>query len=739
MPSWKDAEGHVRRAAGSIWSTTFRSELVHGRQIDCYATLSNGNFVAIEVTEKKDINKIQEDINKLIYIRIANFNDGFKHTECLCVTAFDPTDAMKAVGRKLNIEVKSLGEFQRRFMNFDEYYAKRIEVPFGSAIDPKTGKKDNRKYTPVTFVGPQKSETSSDGLMQLILGGGPVVLLGEYGTGKSKFTEAIFDFFSKSAWERLAFPVAIDLRKCWGLKDKYEILKRHLTELNMAEDVNSFVKAYNSGYLILIVDGFDELGTQIWSDDSEKLKSLRANALEGVRDLFRNRSSRLIITGREHYFDSDEEMISSLGLSAHGVEIFRTKTEFSYNEITDFLRDENESAEVPIWLPRKPLTVEFFLTLMRDAGKSIDIDIDYAQFWDVFLRAVCEREARIHTSFDPETIKLLLEEVAASTRKKSHDVGPLSLGEIQSAYHKVVGHAPIDQASVLLQRFPGLGRVSADSEERQFVDTYLLSGLRAEHMLRMVELNDNNIWDEDWINPLDESGISICGRKIGMFNQMSNAISYARRNEKRKNKTLGADIIASLLRSGANILDMSNAFVEDASISILDFSSALVSNLHVHNSVIRDINITRCNVNNVIIKECTIDIVEGISSAEVLPSWFESCSVRKTTSLATTSRIRDANLAAPQKVLITVLRKTFFQKGAGRKEEALLRGLGGLVKSGTLDKIIGRLISEKMLTKERGDEGNLYIPVNSQRPRAGKMLAELSLSQDPIWKFVSDL
>jgi hypothetical protein len=108
-------------------------------------------------------------------------------------------------------------------------------------------------------------------------------------------------------------------------------------------------------------------------------------------------------------------------------------------------------------------------------------------------------------------------------------------------------------------------------------------------------------------------------------------------------------------------------------------------------------------------------------------------------SVATTSRIKAANLGPAQKVLVTVLRKTFFQKGAGRKEEALLRGLGKLVKPGILDRILGRLISEGLLNKAKGDGGDLYIPIRSQARRAGQMVAELSLSKDPIWIFVTSL
>lgn len=96
-----------------------------------------------------------------------------------------------------------------------------------------------------------------------------------------------------------------------------------------------------------------------------------------------------------------------------------------------------------------------------------------------------------------------------------------------------------------------------------------------------------------------------------------------------------------------------------------------------------------------------IGVLEGISSPAAVPAWLNDNSIEGYSSVATTSRIRAANLLPTQKVLVTILRKTFFQKGAGRKEEALLRGLGKLVKQNFLDKILSRLISSKCFGKKR--------------------------------------
>lgn len=94
---------------------------MHGRQIDAYAHIDEKHHVAIEVTEKKDIKKIQEDINKLVHVRNVNFNNGFITTDCLCITSYIPTPAMLAAGKQINIDILSIDDFQARFLPFDTY------------------------------------------------------------------------------------------------------------------------------------------------------------------------------------------------------------------------------------------------------------------------------------------------------------------------------------------------------------------------------------------------------------------------------------------------------------------------------------------------------------------------------------------------------------------------------------------------------------------------------------------
>jgi hypothetical protein len=387
--SWKNAEARVRRAAASIWGPDFESTLVHGRQIDAYAVLDEKRSVAIEVTEKKDINKIQDDLNKLIHVRNANFSSGYIQTECVCVTTYEPTLAMRSAGKKINIDVISMEDFQARFL----------------PIDPETGNKDNTNYVLVSFATQTGGEVNTDELARMVASGNLVVLTGEYGTGKSKCIEKVYNTITETAWETLKFPIAIDLRRCWGLRDRYEIIRRHLQDLNLAMHAEAFIRAYNGGMLIVLLDGFDELGVQLWSDDASALKTLRSEALSGVRDLIKHQRNAILVCGRDHYFDSIEEMFAGLGLASSAVQLLRSRDEFTVEEIAEFLRLNGKKGEIPEWLPRKPLTCEFFLRVFADVGAELSDELDLVQFWDLLINAVCEREARIHSSFDVETIK----------------------------------------------------------------------------------------------------------------------------------------------------------------------------------------------------------------------------------------------------------------------------------------------------------------------------------------------
>jgi hypothetical protein len=441
MPVWSKLEDEVRAASKTIWSADFHSEVLHGRQIDAYAQIDQFHAVAVEVTTEKRIDKIQDDLNKLIHVRQVNFSTNALMTECYCVTSYIPTPAMQTVCRSANIVIYSIAEFRARFLPFDNYSRTRSSQPFGSAVDPATGKKDERQYIFVHFSSYSGTEYGNiERIRDEVLSKEKLILIGEYGTGKSKSFEKLFELLSSDAWARYIFPVAIDLRKCWGLKDKFEIIRRHFDDLGLSDSANAFLKAYSEGYLLLLIDGFDEMNTQAWSEDPQILRNIRADALTGVRDLVASQKGGMIVCGRDHYFDGQDELIAVLGLANKKPVCIRTNDEFTYDEIAAFLENAEIDVDIPEWLPRKPLTCEFYIKLVREQPGLREIEtLDPIQFWDLYLNAVCQRESQLNISFDEATIKNILVSVSAITRLKPDGVGPITLAEIQSAFEQVVG------------------------------------------------------------------------------------------------------------------------------------------------------------------------------------------------------------------------------------------------------------------------------------------------------------
>ena len=91
--------------------------------------------------------------------------------------------------------------------------------------------------------------------------------------------------------------------------------------------------------------------------------------------------------------------------------------------------------------------------------------------------------------------------------------------------------------------------------------------------------------------------------------------------------------------------------------------------------------------------------------------------------------------------MVTIIKKIFstVTKGNGRKEEALLRGLGDRGDSKICDKILNKMITDKIIIKHKGKEGWIYSPVLKNTERMRKILSDLSNSQDELWVFATNL
>lgn len=64
----------------------------------------------------------------------------------------------------------------------------------------------------------------------------------------------------------------------------------------------------------------------------------------------------------------------------------------------------------------------------------------------------------------------------------------------------------------------------------------------------------------------------------------------------------------------------------------------------------------------------------------------------------------------------------------------MLRGFGGSARTANTSKIINILISENIISRSKGEDGNIYVPNRNFTDRMKKIVEEKGASQDPLWE-----
>ena len=203
-----------------------------------------------------------------------------------------------------------------------------------------------------------------------------------------------------------------------------------------------------------------------------------------------------------------------------------------------------------------------------------------------------------------------------------------------------------------------------------------------------------------------------------------------------------ADIVSAICKIPIySIIDFKNVNISDIQIYSLDFSNKQIKNMSFENVWINDFDITNANLINTNFINSVIDKIKGITSKNSLPDCFVACDISEYQPVSTVTRIKRANLNRAQTILVTIIKKIFstVTKGNGRKEEALLRGLGDRGDSKLCDKILNKMITDEIITKHKGKEGWIYSPILKNTERMCKILSDLSNSQDDLWIFATNL
>ena len=738
---WDTFEEKARGIAALVFGKECRRQIIAGIAFDGTIHLSALELVLVEASIQFDLDKVRQGVTRVTTARLSKVVDGVV-VRGYIVLPREPTPAMEAAATENNVIVLSLSQLAAMFFEFPRYAEARNQSAFGSSIDPLTGNIDTTDYVPVSYENLSNGgDIDVNGVAEALLAGRSVVLLGEYGSGKSRCVRQIFRRLAEDWDKTFKFPCAINLRECWGLDQGDEIARRAMRSLGLDDLQGRAVRALNQSSFILLFDGFDEIGSQAWSADEARLRELRFRALAGARDAINRSGTGSLIAGREHYFSSNEEMFRALGLNADKTLLLKARDQFTDEQLEQYFETANLAVELPSWLPRRPLICQTIALLSdEELSRMFGVEAQEASFWNHFIKVVCERDARINSYFDADTIYRVFIELSRVTRNRAANVGPLSQRDLQDAFESVVGQLPSEEASVMLLRLPSLGRVAAQSSDRQFVDVFILDGLRAKDVSRLVDMDDagrRKATHDKWANPLSPLGLAVLSEDLA--SRINSFVTLAESASKSENATLACDILAAACILTDVPVDMKGLSIDGGVFSLLDWEHSKVTNCKIDNSIIEHLVVPNIPPINVTVQDTLVGKVSGVASFGGSPAWIKLSGVDDFDSVRTVSQIRKVGLSPAHEVLVAILKKTFQQKGAGRKEEALLRGFRAGQVRGIADALLGLLMREDIVGRHKGDEGWVYTPNRKQSARINVMLEQLKASTDSLWTQTGEL
>lgn len=742
--TWKNLEEYVRSIASLKYGAPCKAEHINGVDFDSVIRISDDEIIIIEVTTERTLQKVRDDLNKIMPTKMKLAIEG-SICRAFIVLEDEPTLSMIEAGRSSHIKVCSAAEFSKDFFDFASYDSLRQRSPFGSAVDSKTGVNDPREFIPVRYSDNDSSKKYTlENIAASLQRGNNIVLTGDYGTGKSRCVREVYEILRTRTRESGAYPIAINLRDHWSSSSALEIIAGHLGIVGIGSSIDNVIRLLNSGNLILLLDGFDEIGTQVHDARVEDRKSLRRRAVQGVRDLIVRGKRGILITGRSHFFDSSEEMLESLGFSGDShADCIEAPEEFSIDEGNKYLEAIGIDSVVPEWLPRKPLVFQLLVELdPEDVSTILNRQHGEYEFWGTFINAVCRRESSgVGGSIAPQTIHTILHRLAALTRYSSTANGRLSPSDIDTAYQAVVGSVPDQSGRQLLSRMCTLGRIEPESPDRHFLDLNVLDILRAEALVVDV-INMKEMHDQiQWCQSLRHLGAFHAAQTIRIFDLEQHCFSYIRKNGNSRNTKKLGEIVSILTIYGGDPLDFQSLQLSGSVFPVLNLSGRVIKNLVMKDSEIEHLFLGATPISEedgVVVDGCIVSHVFGVSDSQGFPAWVRNTEAFHYERISNASRIKESVLPPAQKLFLSIIHKIFFQPGGGREEASLLKGGYGQKFSPKLvDSIIKILLREGIIDKTKGDNGWVYKPIRRYTDRMNKIRSELTLSEDPVWKETS--
>ena len=747
-------EAEVQRVARALWahSDPYQgSTNIGGAERD--GVFVGSDVVAVvEATVSRKLEKAKKDGKKLKEL-VGTLAKKYplKAVKGYFVTKEEPQADQRDYIRSLNAGVVALSFAQLRGLLVDshEYLSARGRYSFGSARNPRTGDdKDLGDYVPIGLLPISTAKplralsvaNLADGLTE----GESFVLLGDFGAGKSMTLHEVFRRLAAQHYKDSTkpFPVALNLRDHQAQRDPDEALRRHAQAIGFA-DSTQLVRAWRAGEVVLLLDGFDEIATSGWLGQAPNLRNVRHRSVELIRK-FVDQSpagAGLLVTGREHLFDSLDEMKSSLGLRNKPVVVLRTD-EFSEEQVLSFLERMGWQGELPAWLPARPLLLGY-LSASGSMSEIVDNQwLSQAAGWNMLLDRICEREAKIELGLDAGTVRRVMERLATLARCRGDGFGPLYKEDLASAFKQVCGYELDEGSYVIVQRMPGLGVADPTDGSRNFIDAALGDSARAGDLTRMV--GDPGTVKELGFDHLSaaqvgELGLSVAAllsseAGIDASAAIAAAVQFARAGGKDVFTFDSLQLALELgLEGAAPDLTVENLVVPHLHLSDGD---ADLGGVQFVSCLFEILDLTEYEGNSALpsFSSCMFGEIRGASSPNALPQdRFVDCDYGEFDISTRTTRgiLAMPGLSDKQKVTLSILKKVYFQAGGGRRESALLRGLAQNQKSLVGD-ALQALVSAGLLIHSRSGSTSIYSIVRGQTGRVRELFENPIASHDPV-------
>jgi hypothetical protein len=759
-------ENEVRRIARELWPAAQFSGAakVGGRERDGVFETEECVHL-LEATTSRSKAKAEEDIGKLVDLADQLGKRSMAQAvKCWFVTQDEPTaDQRKAAeGHRRLVNVLSFSQFQSRLVDANAYLSARdkykfgsIDEPTGPIVDPSTGKQQVQQdyYIEAQLIRVPSGDTRpARELVPDLLNGERVVLLGDYGAGKSMTLRFLYQRLRALYMQGKTpcFPVYVNLRDHMGQTEPSEILERHARTVGLSTP-SHLVRAWRAGYVCLLLDGFDEVATASMQGLWRKLQTHRYGAMKGVRSFISEHpgGGGIALAGRAHFFDSDTERRGALGLDGAFAE-YRLG-EFSEEQIGEYLAKRGVKGVVPQWLPSRPLLVAYLASRDVLSGSGTEVAreggpiLDPAEGWDYLLGRIAAREAKIEAGIDGATVRRILERLSTKARAGSQGLGPLAADSLVAAFQEVCGYAPDEKGMTLLQRLPGLG-VNADVEEtRSFIDEDFVDACRAGDVARFLcsPYSDQVLQSAALECGLGSLAVLVVARKCVQGDvkqgQMDAAVSRAR---SAASGHLLCDLVRVAFEVGVRVEE--SFYIRDLLIPEVALTERLASAAGVQ--------FQECFLNRVEVDSdldgrrlprfigCYIGELEGrVSERDLPPGCFVDCIIENFgTESTTTDSVLALDLPLGVRVLLTMLKKLYERRGSGRRENALYRGLDHRAQRLVPD-ILKLLQREGLATSCRRGADTLWLPDRKNLRRVGRIVASPASVEDRVVALARDL